>query len=171
MAGAHEHGLQDTQVPSSSVEVGAGFGDFGKRFYPHCYLTDRDKALLQGAPALDVICDANGVSFTGGLFNRVIMCNPYHYGFADKELASDLLAGFLRVLQSEGEIIIIGHLNNKYCHPNRVQRTVAAFNKANQMNMEVEVKSIVAAEAYPGHAFYDCGRRRIHPNLRIRIRV
>ena len=75
---------------SANVEVGAGTTEFGRKFFPPCVLTDVDEELVQrhgfqGNRVIDIVCAAEALAFRTQEFERVIVCNPWRYGFRREE--------------------------------------------------------------------------------------
>ena len=92
-----------------NVEIGAGCGNFGKQYYSKCYLTDKDTSLktICAKCLIDLFCDAHSLRWKENRFEKIILCNPYGYGFKDEEEANTLFAELHRVAVNNAEIIII----------------------------------------------------------------
>ena len=82
-----------------SIELGAGESEFGRKFYQKCLETDSDLSLLN-TNCIDVITDAHKICVDDGSFDRVILCNPYEYGFIREE-GLVLLREIVRILKAE----------------------------------------------------------------------
>ena len=139
------------------LEIGAGCGNFGKNFYPKCYLTDKDEN-LEGVCAvcyIDWFCDAHELPWGNNRFDKIIICNPYGYGFHDDEGTALLLKELLRALKGKGsEIIMLCNVRNKYCNPKRVETRVKTFLEYNESPyLRVVCQDIVANVEYPNHVF------------------
>ena len=125
------------------LELGAGCGNFGKIHYPKCYLTDYDAALATICEKcyIDYFCDAHNLPWKNNRFDKIIMCNPYGYGFLpSEERTKKLLTELLRVLKNkDSEIIVIGHKRNKYCSYKNIQITIDDFMNENKQLFNLEV--------------------------------
>ena len=152
------------------LELGAGCGNFGKIYYPKCYLTDYDDDLVAICEKchIDYFCDAHNLPWNNNRFDKIIMCNPFGYGFSPSDEKNKLLAELLRVLKSkDSEIVVIGHWTNKHCSYKNIQIAVTDFMKENRQLFSLEVvcdypdfsvkyrdyifRSIRGAETKPSH--------------------
>ena len=160
-----------------NIELGAGCGNFGKIFYPTCCLTDKDKKLIEQNCGqmhnIDYFVDAEKIStWASYKFEKVIICNPYGYGFKDKAEGSILIGEMVNVLFNEGQIIIISSSRNSYCLIHKIKNSITEFNQKNPtINLVLENETIDASVEYPGYKFYQCDHTQAIPNQKITINV
>lgn len=140
-----------------NLELGAGCGNFGERYYPICFLSDAKtpyklKEDCPDGPFATITCKATEIPCPDSRFSKVIMCNPYNFGFRDSEDGGSLLKELGRVLKADGEVVIISSDRNPYGAVANVRRRVEEFQ--NEMcKFEVEERRIDAAVEYPGYSF------------------
>lgn len=154
------------------IELGAGCGDFGQKFYPECFLTDlknsNDLRSACGRHYCTISCDAHAIPSGDNRFAKIIICNPYGYGFRDKKDSSRLLTELSRVSKDEAEIIIITTGSNTYSAPKRVESRITEFNAAtNSASFSYESQEMDTANAYNGYHFRDCDGRVTVPKFKI----
>lgn len=162
-----------------NIELGAGCGDFGKLYFPECYLTDKDTELIEdclkvlGFPCrIDCFCDANNLPFPENSFDRVIMCNPYGYGFRELDEVEILLNELVRILKNDSSIIIIGHEKNPFCAPKRVKSRIKDISLQTNADIRFSVEDIDSEKEYPGYNFRLIEeKRKTVPNKRITLYV
>jgi hypothetical protein len=130
------------------IELGAGINNFGKKFFPDCYLTDKDELIFSDYPHFmtqypdyeKLNCHYNDIRFDifaeSGLipdnrFKTVIFCNPYHYGFRyeDNAILSLDLVG--RILEPGGQLIVLVNHTNRWA---QYRETSKLFNRLSQEN-------------------------------------
>ena len=159
----------------SNLEIGAGCGNFGKVFYPKCYLTDLDEELQKNCKVcyIDWFCDAHNLTWKNDRFDKVIMCNPHGYGFRDDEMTERLLNELLRVLKGkDSEIIIICGRRSSYCAPDRVQKRISSFlSKNSSISLRVEHQEIDASILYKDYIFKETLGDQTMPSSKITIHV
>lgn len=148
------------------IEVGAGRGNFGKRFYPECLLTDKSSHFTKFY--IDLVCDAITIPRPDASFKKIITCNPFHYGFRYIDEGNILLREFFRVLKRPGEIIIIGSQKNPYCTLHNVQKCLHAFSGNGVKLVYSEIDSSVL---FSGYTFYREDGRITKPDLMVNINV
>jgi ubiquinone/menaquinone biosynthesis C-methylase UbiE len=159
--------IDDKQV--LHLEVGAGIGNFGKLFYPKCYLTDKDISLRTGFH-IDWVCDAHELPWGEDRFEKIIICNPYGYGFKDPIATSSILQEMLRVLKNGSQIIVICHATNKYAA--NIEKRVLEFSIEKGVPLSVERTNIYCTRDYPNYRFTNTGGfTETTPNLRFVIHV
>jgi ubiquinone/menaquinone biosynthesis C-methylase UbiE len=110
-----------------NLELGAGCGNFGAIYFYKCYLTDGDDERLKDrckVNSINFFCKAHQLPWGNDRFEKVIMCNPYLYGFKDYEDSVPLLAEIIRVLKKTGIFIIIGSKGNNYCIEYKIEKTI-----------------------------------------------
>ncbi len=108
-----------------NIEFGSGKNYFGKCEYPECYLTDKNipqsPHFMECLPDyheadchyIDFACDFYDHNFYGRLFQKIILCNPFGFGYQLSEgrlffnRAGDLL-------DNNGQIIIICSKTNPH---------------------------------------------------------
>ncbi|PWK27290.1 hypothetical protein LV89_01603 [Arcicella aurantiaca] len=159
----------------TNLEIGAGCGDFGKKFYPKCYLTDYDANLRESCELchIDWFCDAHELPWGDNRFDTIILCNPYNYGFNDDDSTDKLMKELLRVLKvTNSKIILISTKNNKHCNPQRVSTRISAFCKKNNIsNMNVSSEEIDCNSLYENYVFKEVLGDQIFPSCKITIDV
>ena len=148
------------------IEIGAGKGNFGKRYYPECLLTDKSPHYKEFH--IDLVCDAVSIPRPDKSFNKIISCNPFHYGFRYIEEGSLLLKEFFRILKSPGEIIIIGSQKNPYCTSQNVEKCLRAFSVNGIKSIYSKIDSSVL---FSGYTFYREDGRVTRPDLMVSINV
>jgi len=162
-----------------NIELGAGCGDFVKLYFPECCLTDNDIGLRESCQkeldvscSADCFCDAGSLPFSENSFARVIICNPYKYGFKKPDQAEILLNELIRILKKDSLIIIIGHEKNPYCAPQRVEKRIGEISLLTKADISFSVEDIDAEEFYPGYSFRRIeGKRKTVPNRRMTLNV
>lgn len=156
-----------------NLEIGAGCGNFGKLYYPECYLTDSDKSLKKSCKIcyIDWFCEAHKLVWGEKRFDKIIMCNPYGYGFRDAEDTEALMNELLRVLIGNGQIIIIGATANPYCAPERLKKRVSKYATEHGLNLKVEVREINSSALYPNYEFKNMLGKKIEPSNQIIIEI
>lgn len=156
------------------IELGAGCGNFGTMFHPKCYTTDVDDALMGVCKPLylDRIVDAFNLPWADNRFSKVLMCNPFGFGFDQVSTGCILIRELARVLKDESDIIIIGSNRNKYCRPDNIAKSVQEFSSDNKEVEISSVESIDPTSEYSGYKFYTTGSvNETKPNLRITLYV
>lgn len=143
-----------------NIELGAGCGNFGHKYHPECFLTEKRtlsevKHVCKDFYATIFSCDAYNIPCEENRFNHVVMCNPYGYGFNDREYGMSLLSELSRVLTNQGRVIILGTMNNKFAMPSRIKRRVDEFNSQNIFSrFHYSVQEIDCSVDYPEHTFF-----------------
>jgi len=141
-----------------NIELGAGCNNFGKIFYPECYLTDKERFQCP-IGYIDYYCDAYALPWTDNRFHKIILCNPHGYGFDPiDEQADKLMQELCRVIVSNGEIIVIGHSRNLYCNPDTI-RLCAAEYELKFPNFKITAHTPIegvneVAQKFKDHKFY-----------------
>ena len=157
-----------------NLEIGAGCGNFGKQFYPKCYLTDNDTSLRETCENchIDWFCGAHELPWSDNRFESIIICNPYNYGFSDNESTERLLNELLRVLKEKSKIILLSTKNNKHCNPQRVQKRVLEFCKNHKdISLDVVVEDVNCNLLYESYVFMEVLGGQIFPSCKITINV
>ncbi len=153
-----------------NVELAAGIGDFGRRFFAPCYLTD---AFTSGAN-IDFVCDALHTPFADNRFDVVIICNPYRFGFSDdnENDAQNFLKEMTRILTDCGKLVVIGNNKNKYCKLRKVQEEIEKFQQQNpNIVLSLGVETLDEA-SYSGYIFHHTdGIKRTFPDKQITISI
>lgn len=159
--------FDDIAPPASgySLELGAGRNPVGPLHFSPCVASDR--RLISG---LHVVCLAHKLSFHDGSFDRVVMCNPFKYGFKLGRKAESLLEELFRVLRPTGHIVVIGGSSNPYCDPRRIRYIAARFSTTHRP-LVVEDQRIDARAVFPGHRFERTDGTETRPNWRTTIRL
>lgn len=122
----------------SNLEIGAGKGFFGKKFYPNCYLIDDNKEIglnyshflslpdysnnLNKCHFLDYFCDFNQTGFKGKKFNNIVICNPYGYGFKSVNYAIEFLSNVDQILINKGKLTVLSNSRNVWGAYRRVSK-------------------------------------------------
>lgn len=159
----------------SNLEIGAGCGNFGKIFYPQCYLTDNDMSLSKSCDTchIDWFCDVHDLTWKEDRFEHLIMCNPYKYGFINDESTEKLMNELLRVIKkTDTKIIMICRHDNKFCNPKRVKTRIAKYlEKNNRFKLTVDSYEIDSKTEYKDYIFRATDRNPTIPNCKIIIHV
>lgn len=157
-----------------NLEIGAGCGNFGKLYYAECYLTDSDITLKKSCKIcyIDWFCDAHHLVWGEKRFDKIIICNPFGYGFRDEEDTETLMNELLRVLIGKGgQIIIIGATANPYCAPKRLKKYLSKYAEKRGLKLNVGMETINASILYPDYAFRDTLGTTINPSNKIIIEI
>lgn len=154
------------------IEVGAGCGNFGKLFFPKCYLTDFDENLKKDCEncEIDFFCKAEDLPFTENRFDLLILCNPYEYGFGSQEKADILFAEFTRVLKDQAKIMILSAHINKWGDPERIKKYLKKSD-FKEMIFVSEEGSIDAKSLYKDYKFFTTEFGETKPNRQIILDV
>lgn len=150
------------------IEVGSGSGRFGDKFFADCFLTDADNKFLN---FIDVLCPANQLPWEADRFSKIILCNPFNYGFIDSNEGKILLEEFCRVAKDSGEIIIIGRHSNPYCTEKQILRSIQKVTLYEldfqvDYNNETQIKN-----SYLSHVFRKCDGEPTEPTRQFTLRV
>lgn len=162
-----------------NIEIAAGCGNFGKLYYDKCYLTDKDTNLekickVRGLTCeVDLFCDANNLPWSDNRFERIIICNPFGFGFNEDESATLLLDELVRVSkQNKAKIILFCSKNNKYCNPERVKKRVNTYlNSKSPLQIIVEIQDLDTQKEYPNYTFYTSDGKQTLPHFKITLYV
>lgn len=144
-----------------AIELGAGCGNFGQRYFPECFLTDSipindlQKQCENGCHAT-ICCDAYSIPCPSDRFSTIIMCNPYGYGFNTTKMANNLLNELYRVSKKDAEILILSTGSNRFANPTRVEKRVKEYNVEYPNNRFLCSYTDIDSEAlYPEHIFWN----------------
>ncbi len=150
-----------------NIELGAGCGDFGKQFYPECYLTDiLDGVQICPCNHIDYYCSATDLPWGAERFELLIMCNPFGYGFMTKESTEELLASVFRVLKIGGKALILANERNKWANSKNVKKYIGEYNAEKGTSIICASTAIDATLVYPNYVFYQTGGEDIAlPNV------
>ena len=152
-----------------SIELGAGESVFGRKFYPKCLETDSDLSLLN-TNCIDVITDAHKICVDDGSFDRVILCNPYEYGFIREE-GLVLLREIVRILKDQGQVILIASSFNPYCQPQRIEQIANTLELETGVKIQIQVTAINPQTQYPEQQFYRLDGTETIPNIEIILQI
>ncbi len=152
-----------------SIELGAGESEFGRKFYSECLETDSDLSLLN-SNCIDVITDAHKICVDDGSFDRVILCNPYPYGFIRGE-GLVLLREIVRILKSRGEVILITSSRNPNCQPQRIEQIANTLKSETNVKIQIQVTAINPQTQYPEQKFYRLDGTETNPNTEIILQI
>ncbi|MCE2434658.1 MAG: class I SAM-dependent methyltransferase [Candidatus Latescibacteria bacterium] len=152
-----------------SIELGAGESEFGRKFYPKCLETDSDLSLLN-TNCIDVITDAHKICVDDGSFDRVILCNPFPYGFVREE-GLVLLREIVRILKSKGQVILIASSRNPTCQPQRIKQIANALELGTDVKIQIQVTAINLQTQYPEQKFYRFDGIETKPNTEIILQI
>lgn len=152
-----------------SIELGAGESEFGRKFYPKCLETDSDLSLLN-TNCIDVITDAHKICVDDGSFDRVILCNPYEYGFIREE-GLVLLREIVRILKDQGQVILIASSSNPYCQSQRIKQIADTLRLETDVIIQIQVTAINLQTQYPEQKFYRLDGTETIPNIEIILQI
>lgn len=157
----------------TNIEIGAGCGRFGELFYPTCVITDCDSEITIRCPdnCIEIFCHAWEVPYPENSFKRVIVCNPWEYGFTKSGKGVEILLEFTRILVPKGVITIIGSTRNKYCAPWNIRKILSKVQETSPIVYTLNVESIDPAIEYPGFEFRNTSGDIIVPKSRTEIHV
>jgi hypothetical protein len=142
------------------IELGAGCGNFGQKYHPQCFLTEHKtetelKNICKDFYVTIFSCDAYNIPCSDNRFRKIIMCNPYGYGFQDVEYGLPLLQELARVLSNNGTVIVLSTHTNSYAMPERVSKRVNEFNaENNSVQFNCQMQEIDCNIEYPNHKFF-----------------
>lgn len=148
-----------------SIELGAGRGRFGNKFFPPCLETDAAAPNLRGCD-VDALMDAHAAACSDNQFSVVLLCNPHPYGFV-REDGLELLREMVRIMVSTGRAILIASSHNPNCQPKRIKKAADALCAATGTELLMTVTAIHAKDRYPGHTFYRLDGSPTVPNVEI----
>ncbi len=152
-----------------SIELGAGESEFGRKFYQKCLETDSDLSLLN-TNCIDVITDAHKICVDDGSFDRVILCNPYEYGFIREE-GLVLLREIVRILKDKGQAILIASSHNPYCQSQRIKQIADTLRLETEVIIQMQVTTINPQTQYPEQKFYRLDGTETKPNTEIILQI
>lgn len=142
------------------VELGAGCGNFGQKYHSECFLTEKRtetevKQICKNYHVDIFSCDAYNIPCNDNRFKKILMCNPYGYGFNDTESGFDLLNEFARVLINKGMVIVLSTHTNSYAMPKRVLRRIDEFNTVSStVKFNCQIHDIDCSLSYPNYKFF-----------------
>ena len=152
-----------------SIELGAGESEFGRKFYPKCLETDSDLSLLN-TNCIDVITDAHKICVDDGSFDRVILCNPFPYGFVREE-GLVLLREIVRILKSKGQVILIASSRNPTCQPQRIKQIANTLELETDVKIQMQVSAFGLQPQYSEQKFYQLDGTETKPNTEIILQI
>ncbi len=152
-----------------SIELGAGESEFGRKFYPKCLETDSDLSLLN-TNCIDVITDAHKICVDDGSFDRVILCNPFPYGFSG-EKGLVLLREIVRILKNKGQVILIASSHNPYCQPQRIEQIANTLELETDVKIQMQVSAFGLQTQYSEQKFYRLDGTETKPNTEIILQI
>ena len=152
-----------------SIELGAGESEFGRKFYQKCLETDSDLSLLN-TNCIDVITDAHKICVDDGSFDRVILCNPYPYGFVREE-GLVLLREIVRILKDQGHVTLITSSFNPNCQPKRIEQIANTLELETDVKIQIQVTAINPQTQYPEQKFYRLDGTETNPNTEIILQI
>lgn len=155
------------------LELGAKCGDFGRLYFPSCYLTDLDESLRGRCVPfqIDVFCSATSIPWPNDRFHLVIICNPWEYGFKDRENAMKLLNELTRVLVSGGRVLILSSKINPWGAADRVKERVHDYSSATGVDIGFASEEIDPWTEYPGFQFQQTINKATFPKERTVLHV
>lgn len=155
-----------------NIEIGAGVGCLGRTFYSPCVEADIDRDLIgvESPSPIDLVCDAYYVPAIDNKFRFVIVCNPYDYGFVRKK-GTQLLRELVRIVESQGKIILIASSRNPYCQPQRIRKVVRSVTDETGMEIGISVDDLEPASRYPDHRFRRLDGSSTIPDTQITLTV
>jgi len=160
-------------IEIKNVELGAGCNEFGKKYYPQCYLTTIDADSIKQCkpkPKIDIYCDAYNTPFQDCRFEHVIICNPFGYGFKTKHDSSKLINEIVRILLNKGKIIIISNIRNSFFKANKIEQYFEEYKKTNNINFVFKMEEIDAEKIYPDIMFFQSdGETQTKPSHQVEL--
>lgn len=135
-----------------NLEVGASINCFGKKFYPACYLTDKDQPEyphFYGTPDYDET-NSHFLDFVGDFyslelkrdFDLAIFCNPYGFGFRGKENSKKFLNKSGQVLRNGGEMLIIGNSANAWSKYRNAEKWLTMLQNEGMLNYNLQLQPL-----------------------------
>lgn len=167
-----EHVIITENSDTPNIELGAGCGNFGAQYHLECFITDKKtKEELDETCESHSIqifsCDAYNIPSNSDRFEKVIMCNPYGYGFADKG-DYRLLDELYRVTLDAGNVIILTSKSNKFSAPGKVEMRVDDYNNNNSTpRFTFDCQPIDAKKDYGGFTFLCSNGKETTPTFKI----
>jgi ubiquinone/menaquinone biosynthesis C-methylase UbiE len=145
-----------------NIELGAGCGDFGKKFYFPCYLTELQKPTCEKS-FIDHICDAHCLPWTKDRFITIIACNPFGYGFNTEESTTKLMDEISRVIITAGEFLVISSSTNRWGSIRVINREITKYQIKNP-HLKISVTQKINTNAdiiatFPNYQFYQSDQK------------
>ena len=88
-----------------------------------------------------------------------------------RERGIQLLRELVRIVKSQGEIILITSSRNPNCQPQRIQEAIRSVTDETEMNIEICVDDLDPASRYPDHRFRRLDGSSTIPDTRITLTV
>lgn len=159
-----------------NIEIGADCGEFGRRFYAPCFLTDIQElaalSRIDAGCAVDFSCAADNIPAPDSRFEKLICANPHEYGFKEVDEGVKLLEEWGRVLVDGGEIVLVGNAyTNKYFKIRKLMQFISFINSQSIFEFTVQENIEIKPEiVYPEYQFYQTNKENIAiPSHRIVI--
>lgn len=155
-----------------SIELGAGCGDFGQQYYPDCFITDKktQEELDDTCESHSIqifSCDAYDIPSHSDRFRSIVMCNPYGYGFEDKD-DYGLLDELYRVTLNGGSVIILTSRINRFSAPKKVEMRVRDYNDNRPLpRFTFDCQPIDVKKDYSGFTFLCSNGKETTPTFKI----
>lgn len=132
-----------------NLEVGASINCFGKKFYPACYLTDKEQPPFPHfieTPDYDET-NSHFLDFVGDFYNLninrdfdlAIFCNPYGFGFRGKENSKKFLNKSGQVLRNGGEILILGNSANAWSKYRNAEKWLSTLRSEGALDYNLQL--------------------------------
>lgn len=157
-----------------NLELGAGCGNFGQKYYPKCFISDKfnpqELKATCSAHYVTLSFEAHTIPAPDNRFAKIIMCNPYGYGFKDDDEGTILFEELYRVLKKDGKIIILGTKYNSFSKGDKVKRCLKYFDKIKgKQTFTLNEKVINASIDYKEHTFRSSDGKEINPTYQIEL--
>lgn len=161
----------EDRLDTLNIELGAGCGNFGQIYYKECFLTDNESVTGLSKRCnndffANIQCDAYNIRCQDGRFEKVILCNPYRYGFRDRDEAQTLFKELHRVLIDKGEVIVVTTNVNPYAVPDVIERELKIFNSSGKRFEMLDTRINHTIE-YKGYKFYTSSGQETYPSHKV----
>lgn len=150
-----------------NIEFGAGINYFGKKEFPHCFLTDVqspncDHFLLhpndyedKECHFLDSMCDYLSADFGQKTFLNLIFCNPFNMGFIGQGHADEFITRATTLLKEDGKIYILSSNRNPWAKSRNIKKYLSELVHLGEV--EIEVTSLDENHTYiTDYAYKQC---------------
>jgi len=153
------------------IELGAGCGNFGLVYFPDCFLSDAESNnfLRSVCPSpttfIDKLqCSAHEIPCQESRFEKVVMANPFNYGFFNSTQSEILFYELFRVLKPGGEAIVIANKSNPWGAYGSIADQLVRCTNGNEL-FSIQYTTIDQDIDFPGYLFLNSNRiSKVRPN-------